>query len=157
MRHAQGSERAPIVKIMRKVLYAVIVHARACRPEECCGILLVTGADGVIDRVLRAENVERDHREWGYKLSHHTHIEAVRMECAGEARIAGYYHSHAVGLPVPSSRDASQAVAETTYLIVSLANEPPVPAAWRWTDDGFAGVPLEVKEDEENGFASPQA
>ena len=131
------------MRIARDALDAVIDHANRCRPEECCGILLTAG-DGTVDCVLPALNEEGERPESSYRLGRAAHIEAVRRECTGAARIVGYYHSHPAGPSRPSQTDAARAVRDVTYVVVGLAEDPPVPSGWRWTGEEFAGEPLEI-------------
>jgi len=133
------------MKITRQALDAVNDHARASRPQECCGILLMSESD-VVDSVLAAENVTSAQPDQTYALGHQAHLKALDLECCGRARIAGYYHSHPVGPARPSPRDAEQAAPDTTYLIVGLAHGRPEPAAWQRTQDAFAREALEVIE-----------
>jgi len=135
------------MKIARNVLDAIADDARGAMPAECCGILLAGGGDpATVTRALRADNAERSRPDRGYVLGHDAHIEAVRMEAAGDSLIAGYYHSHPHGAARPSQRDKDRAVEGVTYLIVGLAGDSPRYAAWRAAGADFAREPLEVSE-----------
>jgi proteasome lid subunit RPN8/RPN11 len=135
------------VRIHAPALEAVLAHARAAWPQECCGVLLADGAAGAtITRVLRAENEETSDPGRRYVLGRHAHLEAVELELAGRAHILGYYHSHPHAGPQPSCRDAELAAEEAVYLIVGLQQGRAEPAAWRWTPHGFAREPLQVPD-----------
>ncbi len=134
------------MRIHRTALNAAIAHAHESSPRECCGLLLAAGV-GATDRALRAENEERERPEQAYRLGRRAHLQAVRLECTGQARITGYYHSHPLGPAAPSRQDAERAVPDATYLIVGLAEDSPGHAAWRWTGERFVREPLEVTED----------
>ena len=136
------------MKITRTALDSIAAHAAQTRPNECCGILLVAGNGTAVDRVLRSDNVEVQRPERAFRLGHRAHIKAVGLECVGEARIAGFYHSHPAGPSRPSLRDAEEANGDQVHLILGMAGDLPETAAWRWEGEGFVGEPLEVTEDE---------
>ena len=131
------------MKIARETLDELLAHAEATRPEECCGVLLAS--NGRIEVVLRAENEAVDGTR-AFRLGRRAHLQAVRMECGGEGRIAAYYHSHPEGPERPSRRDADLAVPGTIHVILGLGGGAPQAAAWRWTGRRFEDVPLEVVE-----------
>lgn len=133
------------MKISRDVLESITAHSREAMPAECCGILISRCGDpDVVDDVLPAENVARNHRAETYALAHRAHLKAVDLEIADGARIAGYYHSHPHGLVEPSERDEAQAVEDTAYLIVGVENGKF--AAWRLREKKFVEEPVEVIE-----------
>ena len=132
------------MRIRQDVLNAIEAHAQECHPHECCGVLLRRGEQrDVVSGLLRAANTTADDPAGRYALGHKAHLEAVKMEAAGEARIAGYYHSHPDGATRPSPRDAEQAVDGLTYVIVGNCNGSIEAAAWRMTDGGFVEEPME--------------
>lgn len=132
------------MRIRQDVLNAIEAHAQECHPHECCGILLCRGeVEDVVSSSLRAANTTTDDPAGRYALGHKAHLEAVKMEAAGEARIAGYYHSHPDGSLRPSQQDAEQAVDGLTYVIVGNHNGTIEAVAWRMADGGFVREPME--------------
>ena len=135
------------MKITRRALEAVVAHTRRRMPEECCGILLARDEDpSTVDNVVPAENAEPDRPERAYVLGYRAHIQAVEMEAAGAARIAGYYHSHPRGRAEPSGRDMKDSIEGTTYLIVGVGPEGLECMTWRIDDNQPVPEPLEVTE-----------
>ena len=133
--------------IERRVLEEIVGHARRSLPSECCGILLAGRGDaGDVTRALEAENAEGKDPRRRYVLGHKAHLQAVSMEVAGTARIAGYYHSHPGGGTRPSSYDTAQAAAGVVYLIVGMGDGPVEFGAWRYRDGRLVPEPLEVHE-----------
>ena len=129
------------------MLKSVADHARQSALCECCGILLCAGDDlSTVSCVLRAENIEMEHPEQQYVLGHKAHLRAVEMEAYGDARIAGYYHSHPAGRARPSSRDVEQAIGGVIYLITGTADGKIEYTAWRLEEDELIREPLEVGE-----------
>ena len=134
------------MRILRHVLESIAAHARQSSPLESCGILLAEGpASMVVTRVLHAENAAKK-PEKEYVVGPKAHIRAVKMECAGIARIVGYYHSHPSGGCKPTKRDRDQAVPGIPYLIARVTNGSPEFAAWRLERDHPTAEPLEVSE-----------
>ena len=135
------------MRILRNVLDDIVAHAQEAYPQECCGVLSTTVDEpSVIGFALRAENAADQNRESRYALGHRAHLEAVKMECAGIARIVGYYHSHPDGGTKASRRDAADAVPGVLYLIVGIRNGHTEHAAWMLEDGNIAEVPLNVIE-----------
>ncbi len=133
------------MRIHPAALNAVLSHARAAWPQECCGVLLAEDPDGLaVTRVLRAENEEAAAPGRRYILGRKAHIQAVELEVAGRARIAGYYHSHPHGGAEPSVSDAELAGEDVGYLIVGMGGGAPRTAAWRFEDGEFVPEPLEA-------------
>ncbi len=132
------------MKIRQDVLNAIQAHAQECHPHECCGILLCQDeAPDVVSSSLRAANTTTGDPSGRYALGRKAHLEAVKMEAGGKARIAGYYHSHPDGAPRPSRSDTEQAVNGTTYVIVGNHNGSIKAAAWRMTDGRLVEEPME--------------
>lgn len=135
------------MKISRQVLESVIDHARRSAPRECCGILLCTGeASSTINLVIPGENVEQENPERGYELDHKTHLKAVEMDVSGDARIAGYYHSHPASRARASRRDVERAIIGVTYLIIGMVDGRLEHTAWRLEEGDLIPEPLEIGE-----------
>jgi proteasome lid subunit RPN8/RPN11 len=110
------------VKARKDALDALVDHARASAPNECCGLLLGR-ADEIVEAV-RARNIA-DEPHSRFLIDPRDHIGARRAARAGGLELVGFYHSHPRSPATPSARD----VAEFTYpgylyAIVSLASEP---------------------------------
>lgn len=140
------------MRIQRKVLDQIAGHALESLPGECCGILLSREIDcGAVSIALRAENSEEARPEKRYSLGHKAHIEAVKMEASGTARIEGYYHSHPGGGLRFSSTDVEQSVRGLTYLVAAVDKENAEFAAWRMDEKFSVPEPLEIIEQKPPG------
>ena len=136
-----------MVKVLRRVLESVAVHAEESLPCECCGILLAQGKDlSAVSCALPAENTDRERPQQRYSLGHKAHIRAVQIEASDNARIVGYYHSHPDGGTRPSLQDMKQALAGVTYLIIGIHQRSVEYAAWWLVGNDFVREPLEVIE-----------
>lgn len=132
------------MRIQPNILNAIVNHATDAAPRECCGILMAARPRDPVDTALRAENTAKGDLSQEYAIGHKAHLRAVRMECGGDGRIVGYYHSHPGGEAKPSAEDLKKAVGGTVYLIIGLRNLEPEVAAWRLEGRQFARVPLEI-------------
>lgn len=117
---------------------ALVEHARADAPNECCG--LVWGRDGVVEGLARAENPRAS--PYGYELDPRSLLRANELDDDGFE--VGVYHSHPRSPAEPSQTDINLATyPHWTYLIVSLDGEPEV-RAWRIADGRSQEVEIEV-------------
>lgn len=102
------------VGIARHLLEQIMSEA-ADDPNEVCGLLLGHGAR--IDALLPAANVAaRPARH--FELDPAVLIAAHRAARSGGKRIAGHYHSHPGGLPVPSATDAACAAPDGSFWLI---------------------------------------
>jgi proteasome lid subunit RPN8/RPN11 len=128
--------------IRQDVLDAMIAHARAEAPLECCGLLASDG--GVVDECIRARNAKRSDTE--YLVDPQDHFAALRRARASGRRIVGAYHSHPRSAALPSPKDLREAHdAELVYVIVSL-EDPLAPGvrAFRIRDGAWRELTLHV-------------
>ncbi len=140
----------PGVRILRAVLDAIVSHARAERPRECCGLLI--GVDGVvIDAVATANAAAEPLRQ--YEIPPREHIRllqrcrALTVETGRRHDVVGAYHSHPHGAAVPSPTDLAQAFTEFLYVITGPADaEATETCAYRLTGDRFAPVSLGIEQ-----------
>src|SRR5258706_7074574 len=109
--------RAPEFRIRHAALEAVIAHARAAQPAECCGMLLGTGLS--IDEAIRANNTAVSSTR--FLIDPKDHIQARRDARSRGLEVIGFYHSHPHSSTRPSPTDVAEATyLEAVYLIVSL-------------------------------------
>jgi proteasome lid subunit RPN8/RPN11 len=126
---------------------ALVAHARAEFPNECCG--LIAGRDGAATRVLPATNAEGT--PFMYVMDPREQMELMDdIDDAGEDLLA-IYHSHTRSAAYPSRTDVDLAFfAEPLYVIVSLQDaDQPVIRAFRLDrtapdGDQIAEQPVEV-------------
>ena len=135
------------MKIARHALESVTAQALESFPAECCGILLAAAGDpSLAVEAMRADNAETECPAEKCVLGHKAHIEAVRMEAAGAARVVGYYHSHPRAAPEPSALDNRLAVPGVSYLIIGVQDGLVAGAAWRLDADRLVAEPMEVRD-----------
>jgi proteasome lid subunit RPN8/RPN11 len=91
----------PIVRLRQEHLDAMIAHALADAPTECCGLLALR--DGVVVTVHRARNKENSPYRFSIDGLEQRRIEEA-MDEAGTT-LAGFYHSHTGSEAQPSPTD----------------------------------------------------
>jgi proteasome lid subunit RPN8/RPN11 len=128
------------VILPREVLDAVVAHARASLPAECCG-LLIGRADRVVKSV-RAKNLDESPNR--FLIDPRDHIEALRQARSRGLDVVGFYHSHPHSEAHPSPSDVAEAFdSDHVHLIVSLRDDRPETRAFRFGRAGFAELPIE--------------
>jgi proteasome lid subunit RPN8/RPN11 len=125
--------------IPRPLLDAVLAHARAERPNECCGLLAGVIEDGV-GRVTQHYPVRNDLASpTEYATNARDLLTASKaMREAGTDPLA-IYHSHPTSAPVPSRKDRERNYwGETAvHVIVGLAGAEPDVRAWWITETEY--------------------
>lgn len=111
---------------------SIVDHARACKPEEACGIL-AGEADGVITRVFLMENTE--HSDVFYMMDSREQFEVFDAIERDGLKLLAIFHSHPHSPPLPSAQDMELAFyPDAFYLIVSLMDEEPAARVFRIVD-----------------------
>jgi proteasome lid subunit RPN8/RPN11 len=129
------------VRIRGAVIDAIIAHARADAPRECCGLLL--GVEAIVEAAHPAANVRPG--EVTFQIDPADHFAAIRRARAERRAVVGAYHSHPASPAVPSATDVQEANDPTLlHVIVSLAETPPRVAAYRIEDGTVTPVTLVV-------------
>lgn len=147
----------------RASLDAMLAHARAEHPDECCGAIVERDGHDVVHRFtniqgrLHAEHPADNPRDakTAYTPEPKQLFAALRAGEAPGARLKVFYHSHTVRGSYFSGEDRARAMfgdepayPEVTYVVVSDAREPGEVRAFRWDDAvaDFVEAPIEVRE-----------
>lgn len=127
------------VTLPRALAEAMLAHAGEAPALEVCGLL--GGAPGAPTRLYRIPNVA-DEPARRYLMAPEAQLEAFReMRARGEA-LAGIYHSHPDGRPVPSPTDRAEvAYPDADYFIIALGRDPAL-TAWRYREGAFRALAL---------------
>ena len=127
--------------IPRELLQTIVVHARRCHPNECCGLLSGKhdGGRRVVLAVHEAENTIAAPAHDRYAIDP---LQYAKLEQSLQSRgrvVVGFYHSHPGSPPLPSAFDLEAAwpTESLSHLIVSLQEEgSPLWKSWVWHPDG---------------------
>ncbi len=135
------------MRIRAAALEAIVAHARAERPRECCGLLI--GAGGVVVEAVATENAADDPVR-RFEIPPLEHIRQIRRcrtltaESGERHDVIGAYHSHPRSAAEPSPTDIEQAFQDFVYVIAGSADADDVVAnAYRLTSDGMTPIPME--------------
>lgn len=105
----------------------MVAHAKACLPEEACGLLggREEGDTKIVTHIYNVENI--DHTNEHFSMAPKDQLAAVKqMRAAGEVPL-GNWHSHPETPSRPSDEDKRLAYdSKASYLILSLmdADQP---------------------------------
>ena len=122
---------------------ALLQHAAAAFPHECCGLLL--GGEGRVVDAHRARNVAGDPRR-RFRVDPEDHFAAIRRARRDGLAVVGAYHSHPEGEPRPSETDLGEAIADEEFIHVIVGptrpGATPRIAAYCLITGNFVGVRL---------------
>jgi proteasome lid subunit RPN8/RPN11 len=130
------------MRIARDLYDAMIAHARADAPDECCG--MVASRDGEAVRIYRAENAA--HSPLRYEIDGAEQYR-IQMEIEdSDLDLGAIYHSHTRSAPYPSQTDINLAFyPDALYVIVGLAGDEPEVRAYEIRDGKVAEAELSVE------------
>lgn len=116
-----------VLRLSHSHMQSIVEHARACRPEEACGILagrVLEGGVRAVERVFLMENAE--HSSTFYLMDSQEQFQVFdEMREAGLDPVA-IFHSHPHSPAYPSGVDLELAFyPDSLYLIISLAGAEP--------------------------------
>ena len=126
----------------------LLAHARAEAPNEACGILAGTLADGRVTAYHPARNA--DASPFVYTVHPDDLVRIVLgIEDAGEDLVA-IFHSHTHTPAIPSPTDRRQAMyPDAFHLLASLVDPDVIPMqalrAWRIRDGEATEAPLRIE------------
>jgi proteasome lid subunit RPN8/RPN11 len=127
------------VNLSARCIEAIVTHARAEAPRECCGMLIGTGTS-VLEAAAARNIAERPTR---FLIDPQDHIDAIRRARERGLAVLGFYHSHPHSSPVPSETDVEEATyPDHLYVIVGLERDTPEIRCFRLTDGNFLELPF---------------
>jgi len=147
----------------RAALDAMFAHAREAHPDECCGAVVHRDGRDVVHRFVNVQNEVHAADPQAYPRTAATAYtprpeDLFAAERAGRepgARLAVFYHSHAINGSYFSDEDRKKAVEpwdepnypDVTYVVVSDARVRGEARAFRWDEAAraYVEVPIEVR------------
>jgi proteasome lid subunit RPN8/RPN11 len=134
------------LSIPRPLYEAMLAHARAELPAECCGLLAGTieGEIGKVTDHYPLVNALRSPTE--YESESRSMFAAHKAMRASGTVVLAVYHSHPTSDPVPSRRDMERNYSEMVInLIIGLKAQEPEVRAWWLTADGSREADWELE------------
>jgi proteasome lid subunit RPN8/RPN11 len=108
---------ANLIRVQDGVLFALQAHAQGEPHHERCGLL--AGCQGVITRVLHAQNIAFDPATQ-YEIAPAELFHLMREIRGAGLQLLGIYHSHPHGANEPSRTDVQRAYyPDAAYFIIS--------------------------------------
>lgn len=126
-----------VLQVTSGVIATLIAEAASAAPAECCGILLGAGR---IEQARPAANVAANPLRQ-FEIDPAALIAAHRAARSGGAPVAGYFHSHPSGHPVPSATDCEHAGGDGSVWAIVAGGDV---VFWRDGAAGFAALSYEV-------------
>jgi len=142
-----GPDRPIGLTILRPIADAMLSHAHAELPNEACGILSGSLADGVASAFHPARNAEASPLRYSV---HPEDLVRIVFEIEEADRdLVAIFHSHTRSAAVPSATDRRAAMyPDAFYVLASLANPDASPESalrsWRIHGRQAFVVPLSV-------------
>jgi proteasome lid subunit RPN8/RPN11 len=129
-----------VVIVPSHALEEMVAHARACAPNEACG--LIASRDGAVVRVYPLTNTDRSPDR--FTLDAAEHYAVVRDAESNGSVISGVFHSHPTSEPIPSAADLEGGGdPEWVNLIVGVEAGRVIVRAYRY--DGGGATAVEIK------------
>lgn len=129
---------AVIVRLRQEHLDAMIAHALADAPVECCGLL--ARKEDAVSAIHPAANKEASPYRFSIDFKEQRRIERL-MDDAGE-ELAGFYHSHTGSEPRPSPTDIRMMATffgpPFVHFVIGVADRDAPIARVFYIDDGAA-------------------
>jgi len=130
-----------VVIVPEDAIRQMVEHARACAPDEACG--LIASQEGVVTSVYRLANTDPGPDR--FTLDPTEHFAAVRDAEDQGWVISGVFHSHPSSAPIPSAEDlAGGGDPDWVNLIVGVEAGRFVVRAYRYADG--AATAVEIKQ-----------
>jgi proteasome lid subunit RPN8/RPN11 len=124
---------------------AILAWARAALPNEACGLLAGTSADGAacVKKMYLLKNVDESPEH--FSMLPDEQFAAVKDMRARGIKLIGNFHSHP-GTPArPSEEDKRLAFdPDLLYFILSLAEPVPVLKAFKIVDTSASEIPINI-------------
>ncbi|HET7559839.1 MAG TPA: M67 family metallopeptidase [Limnochordia bacterium] len=134
-----------MIIIAPQAFEAMLEHARATFPEECCGLMVgrFGEAERHIVRVSRARNLNTERAHDRFELDPADFLR-VQRTLVDDEEIVGFYHSHPDHPPKPSPTDTARAFPVYSYIIIGVQHgRRTLARSWRY-DEGRAAFTEEV-------------
>ena len=134
---------------------AMIAHAQAALPNECCGLLAGRIVEGTAFAEMRfaIRNDAASPKE--YFTNPRDLLDAMKAARAAKLDVLALYHSHPTSAPIPSRRDLENNTWGETAVHVIIGNVTTQPnvRAWWLGENEFHEVDVEIRTDSHHRIA----
>ena len=134
------------LRVPRPIFDAMLAHAKAALPAECCGLLAGTVADGLGRVTLHLPLVNALASPTEYESEPRSMLAAHKAMRASGTDVLAVYHSHPTSDPVPSKRDRERNYGEQVVnLIIGLRGAEPDVRGWWLTAEAAREAKWDVE------------
>jgi len=111
-----------MIRLSKKIVDEIELHAEQTYPEECCGMMLGFSENGFhsIEEVIRIDNSQDENRRRRFFITPKQYLQAEQLAREWKMDLLGFYHSHPDHPAAPSAFDTDHALPWFTYIIVSV-------------------------------------
>jgi [CysO sulfur-carrier protein]-S-L-cysteine hydrolase len=136
--------------IPRAIYVAILAHARAELPAECCGLLAGKVEEGVGRVTQHFPLVNALASPTEFESEPMSRFAAHKAMRAAGTDILGVYHSHPTTDPIPSDRDRERSYDDQVVnIIIGLRRAEPEVRGWWLTADGAHEATWEIEADQQ--------
>ena len=133
--------------IPRPIFEAMLAHAKAELPAECCGLLAGTISDGLGRATQHLPLVNALTSPTEYESEPRSMFAAHKAMRVAGTDVLAVYHSHPTSDPIPSRRDRERNYSELVVnLIIGLRTEEPDVHGWWVTESDHKSAKWDVDE-----------
>jgi len=126
------------LSIPPSIFEAMILHARAELPAECCGILAGSIDNGVGQVSEHYPLINALNSPTEYESEPRSMLAAHKAMRASGTEILAVYHSHPSSDPIPSQRDLERNYGEgVVHLVIGLRSSEPDVRGWWLTSTEY--------------------
>lgn len=137
-----------LLEISRSLCDAMLAQARSELPNECCGLLAGTVAEGVGRVAVRYPLVNAAADPKLFESDPASMFAAEKDMRRRGLDVLAVYHSHPTSPPIPSKTDLARNYSpEVVNLIISLADDEPSVRGWWLTADDYREASWRCVED----------
>jgi proteasome lid subunit RPN8/RPN11 len=113
-----------MIKVPASLMKKIYSHTEASYPNECCGLMIGTFADGAQPKIARefriCKNLNTERARDRYDMDPLDMLKAQREFENTPLEIIGIYHSHPDHPSRPSQTDTDRAWPDYSYVIISV-------------------------------------
>ena len=112
-----------MIAINNKNMDQIKKYVKEAYPNECCGLLVGKGADGLkeVHEVRALTNINTERANDRYEVDPAEYMKVDRDAASRKLSIIGIYHSHPDHPCKPSEFDAGRAWEGYSYMIIAVA------------------------------------
>jgi proteasome lid subunit RPN8/RPN11 len=139
--------RSDHLLLPRQLYEAMIQHAQAELPNECCGLLAGVHAGDVLRVEARHALINEAASPIAYLSEPRSMFQATKEMRRHDHEIVAIYHSHPTSEPIPSRTDLERCFSpDVVHFIIGLKGPEPLLRGWWLTESAYEEAAWEIVE-----------